>query len=231
MMNEMKATIYIPDEELINFSEVNSGRIAAGILFRSSSPLKGGEIKSKIGELAVKAGINCIINLEDIISVIEKLSEPVPWYHTLVLEKKVICLPMTFTIPGVASNEKKLKIALQFMITHNGPYLIHCFAGVDRTGFVTAILEALMGASLKDICKNYMLAIYPDKGDLLSFTNNDKIKGFLTQLVKMAHGKNLTSIENIQMAAENYLLRDVGLSHDEVTGLKNILGGISVTEC
>jgi protein tyrosine/serine phosphatase len=47
---------------------------------------------------------------------------------------------------------KKLKAALQFMITHKGPYFIHCFAGVDRTGFVIALMEAFMGANLKNTC-------------------------------------------------------------------------------
>jgi len=66
-------------------------------------------------------------------------------------KKKVLALYMTLNIPGIKSNEKKLKVALRFIIMNEGPYLIHCFAGVDRTGFVSALLEALMGASLNDI--------------------------------------------------------------------------------
>jgi hypothetical protein len=214
--------IYMPDEEdSLNFMEIKTGFIAEGILYRSSSPLKGGDKKKAKGELAVKAGINCVINLDDYASVIEDLSKDVPWYHKLVEEGNVICLPMTISIPGVASNERKLKTALQFMISHTGPYLIHCFAGVDRTGFVSAILEALMGASLTEIVKNYISAFTFDKSD--SYHIDRKMKTILSQLEKMVHGKKITSLD-IQVATEHYLQNDIDLSCDEITKLKNILG-------
>jgi len=193
-------------------------------LYRSSSPIKGGDEKKAKETLAVNAGIKCVINLDDDISTIEKLSEAVPWYHNLVMQKNVICLPMGFTIPGVAFNEKKLKIALQFMIAHEGPYLIHCFAGVDRTGFVAALLEALMGASLKEICGDYLSAFPSDHSVSSRMENYRKMKNFLTQLKKMSHGKNITRI-NIQMVAEDYLINDVRLSQEEIIKLKNILSG------
>jgi hypothetical protein len=213
--------IYILDkEDFLNFMEIKTGNIAEGILYRSSSPLKGGDEKKAKGELAIKAGINCVINLDDDRSVITDLSKDVPWYHKLVSEGNVLCLPMTISIPGVASNERKLKTALQFMISHTGPYLIHCFAGVDRTGFVSALLEALMGANPKEIVKSYLSAFTFDKSD--SYHIDRKIKTILSQLGKMFHGKNIT-ILNIQPATEHYLLNDIGLSCDEILKLKNIL--------
>jgi protein tyrosine/serine phosphatase len=177
--------------------------------------------------LTVKAGINCVINLDDDRSIIEGLSKDVPWYYKLVTEGNVICLPMTFTIPGVASNEKELKTALQFMISKKGPYLIHCFAGVDRTGFFAALLEALMGVGFKEIIKNYLSAFHFDHSVLSRIEYYRKTKNFLSQLKKMAHGKNMVKL-NIQAAAEHYLLNDIGLSYDEVTKLKNILSGTDI---
>jgi protein tyrosine/serine phosphatase len=213
--------IYIPDEkDLLNFMEIKTGSIAQGILYRSSSPLKGGNEKEAKAELAIKAGINCVINLDDDRSVVYDLSKDVPWYHKLVLEGNVLCLPMTISIPGVVSNERKLKTALQFMIFHKGPYLIHCFAGVDRTGFVAALLAVLMGATLTEIVKNYLSAFTFDKKD--SYHIDRKMKTILSQLEKMFHGKKITSL-NIQPATEHYLLNDMGLSCDEIIKLKNIL--------
>jgi protein tyrosine/serine phosphatase len=208
----------------MNFKEIKTGNMATGVLYRSNSPIKGGDEKKAKETLAINAGIKCVINLDDSVSVIEKLSEAVPWYHELVTQKKVICLPMGFIIPGVSVNEKKLKAALQFMIAHEGPYLIHCFAGVDRTGFVAALLEALMGASLKEICRNYLSAFPADNSASYRLENYRKLKNFLVQIKKMAHGKNITRI-NIQMAAEHYLLHDVRLSQEEIIKLKNILSG------
>jgi protein tyrosine/serine phosphatase len=221
-MKQKLPIIYIPDEIYTNFMEVKTGNIAAGILYRSSSPLKGGDEKKVKETLAVKAGIKCIINLDDSASLIEKLSESVPWYHELVIRKNVICLPLRFTIPGVAFNEKKLKTALQFMIAHEGPYLIHCFVGVDRTGFVAALLEALMGASLKEICGNYLSAFPSDHSASYRLESYRKLKYFLEQLKKMAHLKNIIGT-NIQTAAENYLMNDVKLSQEEIIALKNVL--------
>jgi protein tyrosine/serine phosphatase len=128
---------------------------------------------------------------------------------------------MTISIPGVASNERKLKTALQFMISHKGPYLIHCFARVDRTGFVSALLEALMGATLTEIVKNYLSAFTFDKKD--SYHIDRKIKTILGQLEKIFHGKKITSLD-IQAATEHYLQNDIDLSCDEIIKLKNILG-------
>ena len=216
--------IYIPDEEDTGFMEIKAGNIAAGVLYRSGSPLKGGDLRKTREALAVKAGIKCVINLDDAVSVVEELSKEVPWYHKLVIEGKVICLSMTFTIPGVASNERKLKAALQFLVANEGPCLIHCFAGVDRTGFVAALLEALMGASLKELCRDYLLAFPYDNSDSYRIEYYRKMKNLLGQLKTMACGEKITGI-NIQNAAERYLINSIDLSQDEITKLKNILSG------
>jgi protein tyrosine/serine phosphatase len=223
-MKQQKPVIYFPVENFINFMEIKAGTIATGVLYRSKSPIKGGDTRKVYGDMAVKARINCVVNLDDHSSVLEYVSKKVSWYYKLVVEKKAIALAMSFAIPGVASNEKKPKTALQFMIAHDGPYLIHCFAGVDRTGFVAAVLDAFMGASLKEICKNYLLAFPPDYSDSYRIEYYKKMKNLLNQLKEMAHGKIITGT-NIQTAVEQYLLNDLCLSSEEVARLKGILKG------
>ena len=49
-----------------------------------------------------------------------------------------------------------LAAALRFLIANDGPYLVHCLEGKDRTGFVCALLECLAGASLDEACEDYM---------------------------------------------------------------------------
>ena len=77
-----------------------------------------------------------------------------------------------------------MKAALQFMISHRGPYLIHCFAGIDRTGFVLALLEVLMGASLKEITNNYLSAFTFDHSGSYHKEYNRKMENILGQLKK-----------------------------------------------
>ena len=55
---------------------------------------------------------------------------------------------------------QKLADGLRFIASHEGPYLIHCNEGKDRTGFVIALLEALMGADADEIAADYMLTFY-----------------------------------------------------------------------
>ncbi|MCL1827779.1 MAG: tyrosine-protein phosphatase [Candidatus Cloacimonetes bacterium] len=216
--------IYIPDKEFRKFRNVKAGNISNGVLYRSSSPLKGGDTKKAKEKMAVKAGIKCVINLDDDNSVLRKLSEDVPWYYELVVKKCVIGVPMTISIPGSKLNEKKLKTAIQFMISHEGPYLIHCFAGIDRTGFVIALLEALMGASLKEICKDYLSVFPVDYSDTCRQELYRKMENFIIQLNKITQEETLTD-ENIQSTTVRYLHENIHLSQVEIEKLKERLSG------
>ena len=110
------------------------------------------------------------------------------------------------------------------MIKKQGPYLIHCFAGVDRTGFFSALLEALMGGSVEEICKNYLSAFNFDTSVSSKIEKYSKMKNFMKQLKKMFHGENIIN-NNIQTVTEQYLMDDIGLSNEEILKLKNILNG------
>ena len=56
---------------------------------------------------------------------------------------------------------------LRYIYTNDGPFLLHCKEGKDRTGFVSAVLEALMGTPLEEILADY----------LKSFTNFFNVEG------------------------------------------------------
>ncbi|GHU04604.1 hypothetical protein AGMMS49960_20490 [Betaproteobacteria bacterium] len=209
------------DDEATNFREIKADNIARGILYRSSHPLTGGDICNAIGRFAKRAGIKCILNLDDGDAVLEAKAKNVPWYKKLVTEKCVIGLNMDMNIPGADFSEK-LKTGLQFMISRDGPHLIHCYAGVDRTGFVSALLEGLMGANLKEICNDYLASF--GNGFTSAYDNDDVYRKpqILYQLGKMNNGIAVTD-DNIQSAVERYLLDEVELSEDEIFRLKNIL--------
>ena len=213
----------IHDEEFTNFREVKAGpHMASGILYRSSSPLKGGEAKKKaIGELAQKAGIKCIINLDNDYSVVEALAKEVPWYNKLLAKKKVIALNMNLTIPSADFNQK-LKKGLEFMLANKGPYLIHCFAGVDRTGFVIAVLAGLMEGSFKEILDDYLLSFEDDSTPSFNGYYKRKKKEFLKQLIGIRLGSDRDE-DDIMGGVFFYLMYDVGLSSEEPSKLQNSL--------
>lgn len=50
---------------------------------------------------------------------------------------------------------------LRFMIEHPAPYYLHCNTGKDRTGLLCAIVEALMGASYKEIISSNQDKVNP----------------------------------------------------------------------
>jgi len=211
----------IDNENDFNFLEVKTGNIQSGILYRSSSPITGGFDKEIKEKLAIKANINCIINLVNNHSVAANLSKEIIWYNKLLLDGKVICLPMTLTVTS-KFNEKKIKKAMLFMINQKGPYLIHCFAGIDRTGFFIMLLESLMGASIKEIISTYLSAFSIEGNVSDNLENHYKVSGFLGQMKQIFHAENIFNI-NIQSAVEQYLLHNIGLSQDELKNLQNIL--------
>jgi hypothetical protein len=209
------------DEELGNFRQIACGAIGVGILYRSSYPLRGDDVGRAIERLASNAGINCVLNLNDSGAMIEGNSRMVPWYKKLVEQNNVIGLGLDLNIAGIYFNHK-LRDGLRFMISRNGPYLIHCFAGVDRTGFISAVLEALMGASLEEICSDYSRSF----GGVFSSAFDDGYgkNQILRQLQKINGGEEVGD-NNLQSAAERYLLTEVALTQTELDCLKTVLRG------
>ena len=52
--------------------------------------------------------------------------------------------------------QQKLCAGLAVMAHRDGPYLVHCVEGKDRTGFTCLVLEALAGSSYDEMLADYM---------------------------------------------------------------------------
>ena len=152
-----KNQIISNDAQAVNFREIRMGSIAPGTLFRSSHPIKDNEQETAISMLAGKVRIAAVLNLHDTRSGINSKAFFAPWYNSLFKKDRVIALDMDFNVTG-KSFKKKLKDGLKFIINTDGPWLIHCHAGVDRTGFVCMVLESFMGAKLDDVISDYLLS-------------------------------------------------------------------------
>jgi hypothetical protein len=145
------------DAKETNFREIRMGHIAPHMLYRSSHPIKDNKQYAALALLATNARIAAVINLADTNSSLAGKIFLAPWYSRLAQGKQVITLGMGFSITG-DNFYKKLKKGLRFIISTLGPWLLHCYAGVDRTGFVAMVLEAFMGASLDEITGDYLMS-------------------------------------------------------------------------
>jgi hypothetical protein len=113
---------------------------------------------------------------------------------------------------------KKIKDGLIFIIEHKPPYLIHCEAGIDRTGFLSMVLESFMGVKFDDIVKDYMSSFVDDSE--YSLTDYKNGSNFINTFSKIKGG--LINInENFQHLAPKYLLEKVKLNINELQILAN----------
>jgi hypothetical protein len=98
----------------------------------------------------------------------------------------------------------------------NYPLILHCYAGLDRTGTVAAIVEALLGCSEQQIGDDYQwsaLSQFSRKD-----TSGEEWKGTISYL-KSFDGKDSTSV---QAGAWNYLLKQ-GVTIDDIVSIRKIL--------
>jgi hypothetical protein len=205
-----------------NFREIHMGKIAPKILYRSNHPICNGKQVSDIILSVNYAKINTVINLSDNIqSLISKLAF-CPWYKKIYENNCVIPLNinMQFRIMDMKFCNK-IKKGLLFMIEHNPPYLIHCEAGIDRTGFLSLLIEAFMGVAFDDIVKDYMLSYV--EGD--EFSKDDYKNGsiFIQNMFSKIKGELLNSNDDLQIIANKYLIEKIKLSNTEINLLENKL--------
>jgi protein tyrosine/serine phosphatase len=212
------------DAEAVNFREIRMGNIAPNTLYRSSHPIKDDKQERVISLYASEARIAAVINLTDFDSEMKRKAFFAPWYNQLLKNNRVIALGMDFGMTG-ENFQKKLKKGLQFIINTEGPWLIHCYAGVDRTGFVAIVLESLMGATLDEIINDYLQSfnsiftsnIYGavNKGDSL----------VVIQLLSAMGDYMPVNDQNLRVIAERYLITAIKLSAPEIQLLKKKLSG------
>jgi protein tyrosine/serine phosphatase len=205
----------------VNFREIHMGSIAPGILYRSSHPIPNGEKNNEVIKLVKKVQIACVINLADSLKVLHKSVLVCEWYRRMLISGRAIALDMDFDF---ASNSfaGKLGCGILFLISHDGPDLIHCFAGFDRTGFMSILLEALMGAPLNAITNDYLLSYGKGFYSAINDSENEDARVVIEQLKIINLGEPVME-KNLQTAAERYLKEKAGLSEDEIKVLKGKL--------
>ncbi len=148
------------DEVFGNFRSVNVSKIKPNVLYRSASPINNEHKRaSVVDKLMKEAGIKYIIDLSDNENDIEsdfiKVGFNSPYFLSLYNDHKVMPLSMNVQFKTEDFSNKLVK-GLTAIANNDGPYLVHCVEGKDRTGFVIMVLEALIGSSYDEMINDYM---------------------------------------------------------------------------
>ena len=226
------AEIY-PDlsiEEFANFREVRTTGMGQKRLYRSSNPIDPGLGRNLYADsLAKVAGVSTFINLSDSEEFAKSCSSFDSSYYAT---QNIIFLSLPVYFYSWQF-EEGIVTGFRYMIEHDGPYLVHCTFGMDRTGFTIAVWEGLMGATTEDLQADYSKTFsnFFNVVDRMHVALNEQQVGFFRDVVIRnmrtvyhAKGIDVPVTEPIDWAAatEKYLEK-IGMTQEEIAALKERL--------
>jgi|GEM_PF-708278 len=147
-----KRADYSSDAVFANFYEVTGGDIAPGVLYRSFSPLNSPDKSQRsafVDDLAEEVGVEFEIALSYSEAKIKIVTETLDSYCS------DLCKSGNYVAPDMGylyfqQKEKTINV-LRAIIDNDGPYLVHCNVGRDRTGFTVLLLQALCGCTAEEM--------------------------------------------------------------------------------
>lgn len=222
---------YDSDAMFANFRSMNLGKLKRDVIYRSASPCDNQHNRAPyVDALIREAGVNTILDLADNEVKIEKYIArddfASPYFLSLYDSDQVIPIALNM---NYLSDDFGMKIVQGFnlMAEKEGPYLIHCTEGKDRTGFVAMLIEALAKASYKEIEADYMKT-YANYYRIDKSNDKEKYQIILERNLDgmIAFMVNDAGIDfkncDLSIYAENYLQR-CGMSEEQIQALKGCL--------
>ena len=227
------------DEVFANFRNVTAGNIRPGRFYRSASPCDNQHKRAPyVDRLMQAAGVQFILDLADTPAKIEGyISSPdfdSPYFLSL-YRKGMVGLPLTeyLLTAGVepialnmnySSPEFREKVAkgLASMAESDGPYLVHCTEGKDRTGFVCMLIEALCGASYDRIVDDYMITFsnyYKITAQSDRIRYDTIVENLLVPMMETVAASPDIKKADLAAGAERFLLEG-GMSAEQISMLK-----------
>ncbi|MCR4622138.1 MAG: tyrosine-protein phosphatase [Clostridiales bacterium] len=211
----------LTDAQYANFRAVTTTGVGENKLFRSSSPVNPEINRNKEADAAAReAGIKTFINLADNDQVMRGYEGFDESYYS---GQSIITLNLSVDF-AAEDFRSGLADGVRFIAANEAPFLVHCNEGKDRAGFVSAVLECLMGASAEEITADYMVTFYnyygvePDTEQYAAIAKANIQKS-------LAKAFELESLEGADLAkeAEEYLLA-IGVSEEDIAAAKAKLG-------
>ena len=217
---------YPSDEVFANFRSMKVGDLKEGAIYRSASPCDNQHNRAPYVDALIKeAGVKCILDLADNETKIERYIAAAdfnsPYFLSLYNSGSVIPLAMNMNF---TSDDFTAKIAQGFtaMLEKEGPYLVHCTEGKDRTGFVCMLIEMLCGASYQEIVDDYMLT-YDNYYEITEAKDKKKYdiildKNLIAMMYTVAGTKDI-DLKTADLAglARTYLVK-AGMTEEQING-------------
>ena len=152
--NERSDYNSLTDEEFANFRAITVGGIKANAIYRSSTPIDDAIGRNAYAMAAMqKAGIRSVVNLTDSAEAMKNHEAFADSYYS---GCNIINVEMSYDFESEVFSGK-IKKCFEFIAESEGPFLIHCKEGKDRTGVLCAVIECFAGATVEEIKQDYML--------------------------------------------------------------------------
>ena len=223
---------YSTDAVFANFREARLGSMGSGVLYRSTHPAlddnaadaamaSSSPYAARLGEAA---GIVTVINLADRPDELPLRGANSSWYQGFINRGNIVALGMgiDYRAPAFAG---QLKTGIEFMLQHDGPFLIHCNEGKDRAGVVVALFGALMGAPPLQIIDDYMWSYINFYNVVRRSEQYMLIASIMEGILTDFNGGVMPRAGETTAAAERYLSEVVGLTNAQIEALKVKLRG------
>lgn len=207
----------LTDEEYANFRMVNLNGIGENKLYRSSSPVNPEILRNVYAMKATEDhGIKSIVNLADSELEVKTWDAYKDSYYS---KQSILALGLNVDFNSSSFKDGIVK-AMHFIATNYSPYLIHCNEGKDRAGYITALIECLMGASLDEVTNDYMITYY-NYYNVVPGTEqyNAIIDKRIKKQLETAFGTADLSNEDLSKLCENYLL-SIGVTAEDIKAIR-----------
>ena len=211
----------LSDEDFANFRAVKVTGMRENVLYRSSSPIDPDlERCEPAMRAAERAGIRSVINLSDSEADMTAYEAFADSYYS---QCRILNVEMGYDFTSAEFGEK-VKDCVLFLIENDGPYLVHCKEGKDRTGMLCAILECFAGASADEVKADYMATYrnfyHVEQGDE---TYGILLRNNLVKTLCALFGVEDLETANLREKAGSYL-KSIGLTAEQLDMLSAKLG-------
>lgn len=212
-------------EYLANFKPVTGGRLAPDRLYRSSHPFlnalpddreKGR--REAVGALWREHHIRRVINLADGEAVLFD-PECTKDYIYAGRDGRVLFIPMDYSTVYYHTRgnlfQSLLGRILEYIALGDGPWVLHCRLGIDRTGVISAFLQALCGVAWENIARDY--------SDTMSFSPLEyRHPNLLAYSFQRLLGHHPASFKDLQGEVGKALARSVSAKEILIQAVHNL---------